>query len=974
LRPFLTTQKTTMPETTYIPGQRWISTAEPELGLGILTEVAMRTLTLRFLACDETRTYAKDTAPVSRVRIEAGDTLETTNGDQLEVLSLQEQTGIITYTCRSSDGTSQILDELELSHFMHFSRPQDRLLTGQIDKDHWFDLRMETLQHRQRLAQNELIGLGGARTELLQHQLHIAREAGRLPHPRILLADEVGLGKTIEACLILHHLLLSGQATRALILVPSPLLHQWLVELMRRFNLQFSLFDEERCQAIEESGQAENPFLAEQLVLCSLDLITEDPKRLNQALDGEWDILIVDEAHHLEWEKDNPSPAYQAVENLSQAIPSILLLTATPEQLGREGHFARLRLLDPDRYFSLDLFLQQEEQYKPVAEATGQLVRETPLSSAGRVAIENILIDSSSTELLDQLCSADSDDEVRTQARNRVVRLLLDRYGPGRAIFRNTRERVKGLGKRELHDYPLSLPEAYENHYANTVDSVFELLNPEQLYQPQAEHLEWWQFDPRVGWLIDLLRSLQSEKLLLICAHADTASQLCEALRLREGMHAALFHENMSIIERDRAAAWFADTEEGCQLLICSEIGSEGRNFQFAHHLALFDLPEDPDLLEQRIGRLDRIGQREQIRLHTPYFVNSAQEVLFRWYHEGLGIFDQTCPAATEILSQLRPALMQAMEEVQQEPEAFELLITTTQSLHKEIRQKLKLGRDHLLELNSCPDEQSIELKAAVAETDQSAELQNFLGRVFDTIGIETEHHSARSIIIKPSSRMRIDDFPSLPTEGITATYQRSAALAHENWHFLTWEHPIARHGIEGYLDSEMGNSSVIAIKLPGIKGNPLFLELLYVLECSAPKTLQAGRFLPPTLIRTVVDQNLADMSKTLSSEVVDKLRQQLNRKVAKKIIQPLRDRITSILKQSNLIADEKRQAITTEAVAKMTQHYQDETERLAALSKINPNIRVKEIAIMNQQAEALANHMNSSRVRLDSVRMIVGV
>jgi len=74
-----------MPETTYIPGQRWISTAEPELGLGILTEVAMRTLTLRFLACDETRTYAKDTAPVSRVRIEAGDTLETTNGDQLEV-------------------------------------------------------------------------------------------------------------------------------------------------------------------------------------------------------------------------------------------------------------------------------------------------------------------------------------------------------------------------------------------------------------------------------------------------------------------------------------------------------------------------------------------------------------------------------------------------------------------------------------------------------------------------------------------------------------------------------------------------------------------------------------------------------------------------------------------------------------------------------------------------------------------------
>ncbi|MCO6763725.1 hypothetical protein KQH43_32020, partial [Streptomyces sp. EL5] len=78
-------------------------------------------------------------------------------------------------------------------------------------------------------------------------------------------------------------------------------------------------------------------------------------------------------------------------------------------------------------------------------------------------------------------------------------------------------------------------------------------------------------------------------------------------------------HEGMSILERDRAAAYFADEEFGAQVLICSEIGSEGRNFQFAHHLVLFDLPAHPDLLEQRIGRLDRIGQRHTIQLHVPY-------------------------------------------------------------------------------------------------------------------------------------------------------------------------------------------------------------------------------------------------------------------------------------------------------------------------------------------------------------------
>lgn len=120
-------------------------------------------------------------------------------------------------------------------------------------------------------------------------------------------------------------------------------------------------------------------------------------------------------------------------------------------------------------------------------------------------------------------------------------------------------------------------------------------------------------FDPRVEWLIDTLKMLKQFKVLVICAHAETALDLEDALRLRSGISATVFHEGMSILERDRAAAYFADEEFGAQVLICSEIGSEGRNFQFAHHLVLFDLPAHPDLLEQRIGRLDRIGQRHTI-------------------------------------------------------------------------------------------------------------------------------------------------------------------------------------------------------------------------------------------------------------------------------------------------------------------------------------------------------------------------
>jgi ATP-dependent helicase HepA len=95
----------------------------------------------------------------------------------------------------------------------------------------------------------------------------------------------------------------------------------------------------------------------------------------------------------------------------------------------------------------------------------------------------------------------------------------------------------------------------------------------------------------------------------------------------------------------------------GARVLICSEIGSEGRNFQFAHHLVLFDLPENPELLEQRIGRLDRIGQSATIQIHAPYLQGSSGEVLARWFHEGLNAFEKNVHGAAEIARELQPQL-----------------------------------------------------------------------------------------------------------------------------------------------------------------------------------------------------------------------------------------------------------------------------------------------------------------------------
>ncbi|RAE53599.1 helicase-related protein, partial [Burkholderia multivorans] len=217
-------------------------------------------------------------------------------------------------------------------------------------------------------------------------------------------------------------------------------------------------------------------------------------------------------------------------------------------------------------------------------------------------------------------------------------------------------------------------------------------------------------------WLIDTLKMLKQFKVLVICAHAETALDLEDALRLRSGISATVFHEGMSILERDRAAAYFADEEFGAQVLICSEIGSEGRNFQFAHHLVLFDLPAHPDLLEQRIGRLDRIGQRHTIQLHVPHLENSAQQRLLQWYHQALNAFLNTCPTGNALQHEFGPRLLPLLDGG--EDKAWDALRAEGRARREALEAELHSGRDRLLELNSGGAGEGEALVEAIEEKD----------------------------------------------------------------------------------------------------------------------------------------------------------------------------------------------------------------------------------------------------------------
>ena len=970
----------------FIAGQRWICETELDKGLGTVLKIEGRTVTIVFLATGETRTYSQQTAPLRRAIFPPGDTIECHEGNKVKITALNENEGIITYTGIDESGKTITVAEGALSNNIQLNRPVDRILSGQADENKWFELRQESLKHQQILANSSITGLYDCRTSLIPHQLYIANEVSRRFAPRILLADEVGLGKTIEACMIMQQQLITGRASRVLIIVPDPLVHQWLVELLRRFNLSFSLFDEERCQAIEESQDNENPFDSEQLVLCSLPFIVEQQHRLQQALKTSWDLVIVDEAHHLDWSEESISEEYASIEKLSQISKGLILLTATPEQLGKAGHFARLRLLDPQRFHSLEKYKEEESHYQEIAAVIDAILDGHSLSKEKIEQLNSWLAESEQQDFLDAIAQQlEQKKELTEEDKNTIIQMLLDRHGTGRILFRNTRHTTKGFPKRLATLYPLPQPVEYQTTYemASHLDIAEPsiAITPERLHKVVAslksaldknyKSPNWFQFDNRIDFIIDFLQNNNDEKALVICANKNTAQEIEQTIRQRSGKRVTAFHEDLSLIERDRAASYFADFEQGAQALICSEIGSEGRNFQFTHHLILFDLPMNPDLLEQRIGRLDRIGQKHDIQIHVPYFENTAQAIMAKWYKDGVNAFSKPCQVGEVIYKKIEPVLTQLLQEPQSDKADLNALIESTQSLLEKYNKEMEKGRDRLLELNSCNKEVAALLKAEIESVDQDSELEDYMERVFDAHGIEMEEYKQDSMIIRPGPQMQNHLFHGLKEDGNAITYDRATALANEDMQFITWSHPFASDAIEMTLANEQGNTSVISIKNRQIKPGSFFIETSYVVECIFPEAAAAGIQMPRKLIHNIF--NAAKNTINDKRDVIfNGLIEDVDNETTRAVIKTQRKLIRDVLDAAELKASKNMPLIMDQVKEDLHQKVGNELDRLISLKKVNPNIREEEVNYYLQLQGLIDKRLAESKLRLDAIRIVI--
>ena len=546
------------------------------------------------------------------------------------------------------------------------------------------------------IREDQVVGsfLGG-RVRLFPHQLYVAERATAADPVRWLLADEVGLGKTIEACLILNRLVhtrstrsaRAGHAgvERALIVVPEALTVQWLGELWRKYHQVFVLLDNARIADVaRDFGARFNPFDVYRRVVVALETLIERPELTEQAVAAGIDLLVVDEAQRIRRPRGHPGDrGWRAIAPIAALGRHVLLLSATPLEDDAHGFFRLLQLLRPEEF-------PDEESFED------RLARAAPLPPC-----------TSSTRRSD----------------------------------------IGGLPPRV--GIPIDVPDS----------------GPEG-----SAPLEWLLANaPR--W-----RNAQ-EKSLVFVSQRETLELLRTALSHRAQLATATFHEELSAVQRDTQVARFREPD-GPSLMVSTEAGGEGRNFEFCRRLILFDLPPKPNLVEQRIGRLDRIGRR--IPVEIVYFRPAAGPgaEIVRLY-EALGVFraplaavDPTAVLTDQLVANAHAARTRIRE-------------AAYQQLHRDpYRPDMAAG----ILARVPPD-----LDALIAHVVTETCLR---------LGFRVEHLRGRAIhAIELGNEAVVDSLPGVPGgSSFVGTFDREEAVEDESIDFFASGHPLVE-GVLAYFE-----------------------------------------------------------------------------------------------------------------------------------------------------------------------------
>ncbi len=500
---------------------------------------------------------------------------------------------------------------------------------------HWFGLR-ERFAHLG-LAQgfDELLcppHLTGV--EPLTHQIETVRKVLRQFRGRVLLADEVGLGKTIEAGMVLKEYALRGMAEHVLVLAPASLVGQWREELETKFGLSFATTHDVLLREKPETFWTQHRIVASIATAWRRD-------HAQRLIARQFDLIIVDEAHHL---RDRSSQSWKLVDQLNKRF--LLLLSATPVQNDLTELYNLLTLLKPGIFKTLKEFrLAYMTPGKPRQPANAEklraLMRGAMIRNTRAVVALKLPRRHAKTIRVDG-----------TAAEEEAYAALA---GAARRLAAAGEAKHDRLALHHLLGAAGSSPQAA----AAALGRVAVRRGDDPVWTALAAQWAAIETGAKEAALIELLQHNAVEKKLVFVHSRETLSHLAGLLE-RAGISHARFHGSLGGTEKDAAISAFRDH---AAVLLCTESGGEGRNIQFCNTLINFDVPWNPMAIEQRIGRIDRIGQSREVFVFNLVTRGTLEERLLALLDEKISMFELVIGEVGAILGGLEeerdfPALL----------------------------------------------------------------------------------------------------------------------------------------------------------------------------------------------------------------------------------------------------------------------------------------------------------------------------
>lgn len=644
-----------------------------------------------------------------------------------------------------------------------------------------------------------------SRTMLLPHQVEAALKVVSSSRPRFLIADEVGLGKTIEAGLILKELKLKHGYSKILVVVPSPLLAQWQQELKTKFAEDFIILNGDVLRRGNPFAEGK-PFDAAQgkQFLVSIDL-AKDERYLETFLAQNFDLVVFDEAHRLRRDANTVTQAWHFAHAMSQNVEGFLLLSATPFRGKLEEIFFLIQLIDPDILGPLATFQSQftEDASLLRNRLSPVVIRRRKIDVGGftKRFAKTVKIDLArdEREFYDRTTEYVKTEFNRALSRGEnlktfimiVFQKLLDSspYALMRAL-EGRRARLEGLYFRVMHEMSESedVATAVREFREEEGFEESEILNPQEIRAEIQTLTHLAQLgkkissDSKLKSLQKTLKSMRSmghQKFVIFTQFKSTLEYLTQNLA---GYKVVGFHGGLNFEQKEEAIRrFFAEVD----ILICTEAGGEGRNLQIAACLINYDLPWSPLKLEQRIGRIHRFGQTRDVHIVNFACRDTVAERVVEVLEEKIRLFENALGPSDTLLG-----VFESEYKFGRSLMAFLGAKKTRREHNEELERSLFLAKQNLVNVDRLisTEHMSFDLAAFRHAQGEGAEAGRQSGR--DLADVITEYAQATGIGYKGSGT--VHEFKTGDTQKIRrGTFDHEAATSRVDLEFFAFGHDL---------------------------------------------------------------------------------------------------------------------------------------------------------------------------------------